>query len=101
PVAAVLFPYVFEHLVPALDAEVDVDVGHRLPLRVQEALEEQAVGNRIEIGDAEAVGDEAAGARAAAGSDRDASALGLADEVGDDQEVAREPHLANGRELER
>ncbi len=71
---------------PAL-AEVDVDVGQRDALGVEEALEDQVVLDRIDVGDAEAVGDEAAGGRAAARPDRDALLAGVADEVPDDQEV--------------
>jgi hypothetical protein len=41
----------------------------------------------------------AAGARAAAGADRDAVLLGPVDEVPDDEEVAREPHLLDDRQL--
>ena len=48
-----------------------------------------------------AVRDERAGARAAARPDRDAVLLGVADEVPDDEEVARELHLLDDAELER
>ena len=65
-VGAVLLAHVADHLVAALEAEVDVDVGHRPALGVQEALEEQVVLDRVEVGDAERPGDQAAGRRAAA-----------------------------------
>ena len=48
---------------------------------------------RVEVGDAHRVRDDRAGRGAAAGADRDAVVLGPHDEVGDDEEVAREPHL--------
>ena len=35
-------------------AEVDVEVGHRHPLRVQEALEQQVVLQRVQVGDQQA-----------------------------------------------
>ena len=47
-----------------------------------------------------AVGDDRAGRRAAAGADRDAVLLGVADEVPDDQEVGGEAHLLDHPELE-
>ena len=86
--------HVVDDLVAAVHAEVDVEVGHRHALGIQEALEEQVVRDGIEIGDAHRVRDERAGARAAPGPDRDAVLLGVADEVPDDEEVPRELHLA-------
>ena len=67
---------------------------------IQEALEEQVVAQRVEIGDAEAVGDERARARAAARPDRHAVRLRPVDEIGDDEEVAGETHLHDRVELE-
>ncbi len=82
------------------DREVDVDVGHRLAARVEEALEEKVVLDRVDVGDLEAVGDEGAGCRAAAGADADPVPLREGDEVPDDQEVVREAHLADRLQLE-
>jgi hypothetical protein len=41
-VAAVFALHVADHLFAAVHAEVDVEVGHRDPFGVQEALEQQA-----------------------------------------------------------
>ena len=98
-VLAVALAHVADHLVAALEAEVHVDVGHRLALRVEEALEEQVVRNRIEVGDAQRPRHDAARRRAAAGADRDALALRVVGEVGDDQEVAGEAHVLDHRQL--
>ena len=97
--AVVLLGDVADHLVAPRHAEVDVDVGHRDPLGVQEALEDDVVLDRIDAGDAEAVGDQAAGRGAAARADRDAVAPRVVDEVGDDQEVAGEAHRVDHAEL--
>ena len=91
---AVLVGDVLDDLVAPVHAEVDVEVRHAHALGVQEALEEQVVRDGIEIGDPQRVRDERARARAAARPDRDAVLLGVADEVPDDEEVARELHLA-------
>ena len=99
-VAAVALLDVGDHLLAAVHAEVDVEVGHRDAVGVEEPLEEQAVAQRVEVGDGQRVGDEAAGAGAAAGADRDRAALGPLDEVGDDQEVAGEAHVLDDAELE-
>ena len=64
-VLAVLAPHVVDHPVAPVLAEVDVEVGHRHALRVEEALEQQVVLERVEVGDAERVGDQRARARAA------------------------------------
>ena len=50
-VAAIFFGYVFDHAVATVHAEVDVEVGHGHPLRVQESLEQQVVFQRVKVGD--------------------------------------------------
>ena len=54
-------------------AEIDVDVGHADALGIQEALEQQAVLQRIDVGDRHRVADQAAGRRAAARAHRNAA----------------------------
>ncbi len=98
--AAVLLGHVGHHALAAVHREVDVDVGHRLAAGVQEALEEQVVAQRVEVGDAQRVGHDRAGRRAASRADGDAVGLGEAHEIPDDQEVVGEPHLADRLELE-
>ena len=80
-VAAVALLHVVDHLVAPVLAEVDVEVRHRHALRIEEALEQQAEPQRIEIGDGQRIGDQRAGARAAAGPDRNALLLRPLDEV--------------------
>ena len=99
-VLAVLVLDVVDHAVAVALAEVDVEVGHRHALRIQEALEQQVVLQRIEVGDLERIGDQRAGAGAAARPDRAAVVLRPVDEIAHDQEVAREPHLQDGVDLE-
>ena len=59
PVAAVALLDVGDDLLAAVHAEVDVEVRHRDAVGVQEPLEEQAVAQRVEVGDGQRVGDEA------------------------------------------
>ncbi len=99
-VAAVALLDVADHLVAPVLAEVDVEVRHRHALGIEEALEQEAEADRIEIGDGERIGDERAGARAAPRPDRDAVFLRPADEVGNDQEVPRIGHARDHAELE-
>ena len=84
---------VVHHLAPAGVAEVHVDIRHADPLRVQEPLEVQVVLHGVDVRDVEAVADHAARGAAPAGTHGDACASGIADEVGDDQEVVGEAHL--------
>ena len=53
----------------------------------------------IDFGDAERVRDQAADDRAAAGTDRNPAIARIADEVGDDEHVAGEAHVADDRHL--
>ena len=51
--------HVLDDLSAAVHAEVDVDIGHGDALRVEEALEEELVLERIDVGDLHDVRDEA------------------------------------------
>ena len=69
---AVLVRDVLDDLAAPALAEVDVDVGQRDALGVQEPLEDEVVLDRIDVRDPQAVGDEAAGRRSAPRTDRNA-----------------------------
>ena len=97
---SVLLLDVVDHAIAVVLAEIDVEVGHRHPLGVQEALEQQPVAQWIEVGDAERIRDQRAGARAPTRPHRDAVALGPVDEVGNDQEVAGKAHLRDRLQFE-
>ncbi len=98
-VAAVLLGHVAHHAVAAADREVDVDVRHRHALGVEEALEQQVVAQRVDVGDPQAVRDDRAGRAAAARADGDAVVLRPLDEVPDDEEVGVEAHPVDDAEL--
>ena len=100
PVVAVLVGDVADDLAAPTLVEVDVEVGHRDAVGVEEALEDQAVLERVEVGDPHRVGHHRAGTGAAARADPDAVVLGPVDEVGDDEEVAGEPHRGDDADLE-
>ncbi len=100
PVLAVLVADVADHLAAPALVEVDVEVGHRDAVGVEEPLEQQPVDQRVEVGDPQRVGDDRARPRAATRAHPDALLLGPVDEVCDDQEVAREAHLEDDADLE-
>ncbi len=99
PVVAVALGRVFDHLAAIALVEVHVDIGHLLATRIEEALEEQVVANRVEVDDLQAVGHAATGRRTAPGTDSDATRPGEADEVPHDEEVGRETHVGDDTEL--
>ena len=83
-IRAVGVAHVAQHLIPPPAAEIQVDIRRVGACRVQEALEEQPVFDRVHRGDAGAVGHQ--GVRhAAARADRDIVLAGEADDVGDDE----------------
>ena len=92
-VAAVLAGDVVDDFAAAVHAEVDVDIGHRDALGVEEALEEELVLERIDVGDLHDVGDERSGGGATARAYGDILLAGVADKVPDDHEVAGKLHL--------
>ena len=97
---AVFVRDVFDDFVAPLHAEIDVEVGHGNALRIQEAFEEEVVGERVKVGDFQRVGDERARAGTASGADRDVVVFRPLDEVGDDEEVAGEAHLVDNAQLD-
>ena len=98
PVVAVLARDVVDHLVPPRVLKVNVDVRHRHAVRVQESLEGQPVGERIDRGDAQRIGHDRAGGAPPAGG-HDPLLPRESREVGHDQEVRRVPHAVDDPEL--
>ncbi len=98
--APVFFLNVANDFLAALLTEIDIEVRHRNTLRIQEALEQQAETQRIQIRDVERIGDQRARTRTAAGPDGNILLLCPADEVGHDQEIARIFHALDDIELE-
>ena len=82
-----------DHLGAAAVVEVHVEVGHGHAVRVEEALEDQPVRERVQLGDAHGVRHHGTGTGTTAGTHADAVVLGPVDEVRDHQEVAGEAHL--------
>jgi hypothetical protein len=97
--AAILLRHVLDHLDAPPLAEIHVDVGQRHALGVEEALENQVVVQRIDVGDPECPCREAARGRSASRSHRNPVLARVADEVPDDQEVAGVPHLLDHLDL--
>ena len=92
--------HIADHLFAAIHAEVDVEVGHRHPFRVQEAFEQQRIAQGVKVGDGQHIGHQTARTRAPAGPHGDVVLLGPFDEIGHDQEVTGEAHLLDNVDFE-
>ena len=98
---AVFLRHPVQHAPAAVVVEVHVDIGQRDAVGVQEALEQQVVGDGVDLRDAQAVGYGRTGRGASARAYRDVELLaGRADEVLHDEEVAREAHRLHHVQLE-
>ncbi len=98
-VAAVFLLHIADHLFPAIHAEVDIEVGHGDPLGVEKPFKQQRVTKRVQIGNCQRIGHETTRARSPPRPHRNALILAPFDKVGDDQEVAGEPHPLNDIQL--
>ena len=98
-VFAVLFLHIVDHPVAIGLAEVDIEVGHRNPLGVQETLKQQVVFQRVQIRDLEGVGHQRTGARPPTRAHGAAIVLGPLNEVTHNEKVPGEPHLEDGAQL--
>ena len=100
-VGAVFARHVVEHPFAPRVVEIDVDIGHRYAVGVEEAFEKEVVLYRIDVRDAERVGDGGARRGAAPRPDPHAALLPRgAYVVRHDEEVAGEAHRAYRVELE-
>ncbi len=98
-VATVFIDDIVEDFVAAIVGEVDIDIGHADAFGVEEAFEEEAVGDWVEVGDVEGPSDNCAGGGTATRADDDFLVFGVFDEVVDNQEVGVESHLVDGLEF--
>ena len=98
--AAIGIRHIVDNPVTPFHAEVDVKVGHGNPFRIQEALEQQVILQRIQISNQQRIGHQRARPRTPARPDRYAVVLGPLDEVHDDQEVTGKLHLDDDIQFE-
>ena len=80
-VLAVAARHIVDHLATAFDAEVGINIRHGFTFRIEEALKQQAIDDRINVGNPQGVGHQGTGGRAPAWPHRDAVLAGEADVV--------------------
>ena len=97
--APVVLRHIIDHPISPLHAEIDIEVGHGDTFGIQEALEQQVVGQRVEIGNGQRIGHQGTGARTTPRPDRNTIVLGPLDKIGNDQKIAGESHLVDDIQL--
>ena len=100
-VNAILLPHVLDHFPTPVHAKVNVHVGHRHPLRIQEPLKQQIVLQRIHIRDLHHVRHQRPRRRSTPRPHRDVLLLRIPDEVPHNHEVARKLHALDALNLPR
>ncbi len=93
-IAPVELGHVFDHLCPAPDTKIDVDIRHRDAFGIQEPLEQEIMLYRVDIRDLQTVRDQRAGCRASSRSDGNIPIARESHEFPDDQKISRESHSA-------
>ena len=98
---AILLRHPVEHTTTAIIIEVDIDIGQRDTVGIQETLEQQVILDGVNLRDAEAVCHSRARSRATTRAYRYIKFLACrADEVLYDKEVTRETHGLHDVQLE-
>ncbi len=92
-VAPIFLRDVVDHLAAPVHAEIDVDIRHRHALRIQKALEQQLMLQRVEIGNSQRVGNQRPGSRSAPRPHRNVVFFRITDEVPHNQKISGELHL--------
>ena len=98
-VAAVFSVDIVDDLLPPADAEVDVNIRHGNAVRIEEALEVQAIFHGIQVGDVQTVGHHGTRRRTAPRPHRDPVSLRVRDEVRHNEEVVHKAHLLDHAHL--
>ena len=85
-IAAVLIPDVPDYLRATVVGEVDVDIGRADTLRIEEALKEQTIAQRVDVRDLQQIGNHRPGGRSARHAG-DTVVAAPTNKVTDDQEI--------------
>ena len=99
-VLSVLLRDELEHLTASRVVKVDINIGHRDAVGVEEAFKQEVIFKRIDVGDAERISDGGTGGRATSRTHPHTHLTRVVDVVVDDQEVARKAHRLDDVELE-
>src|SRR5690606_4003667 len=98
-VVPVLLGHIANHFAAATVVEVNVEVGHRHAIRVQESFKDETVLERVYVSDPHGVCRDRPRTRTTARADPDALFARPVDEVGNDEKIAGEPHRGDDADL--
>ena len=98
-ILAILTCDIIDDFLSSLEAEVHVNIGHGYALRIQKALEQQRVPDRVKLRDAGAVGYHRARRGASSRAHRNSMLSRPVDVIPDNQEVVDISHFPDDREL--
>ena len=98
-ILAVFGFHIVDHAVAVGLAKIDIEVGHRNAVWIQETLKQQLVLQRIQISDLQGIRHQRARARAPPWPHRATVALGPLNEVTHNEKVARKAHFDNRANL--
>ena len=87
--------HILDHAGTLVFAEVNVDIGQADAFDIQEAFENEIVGQGIKVCDTQSPRDDRTGRGTTTGTDRDVVPLRPVDEVLHDQKIPRKAHLAD------
>ena len=96
---SILIGHIINYFLTTIVIKVDIHIGHRNTVGIQEPLEQQIVLHRIDVGDSDTVRYHRASRRTTAGTDQHIHFPGFVNEILHNQEIAREAHRFNGFQL--
>ena len=99
--APVFLRHIFDHFPAPVHAEIDVDIRHRNPLRIQKPLKQQLMLQRIDIRNSQRIRHQRARRRSPPRPHRNPLLPRMPDEVPHNQKISRKLHLLNNRNLAR
>src|SRR5439155_13800802 len=88
-IAAIFFAHIFDDIRAAIIGKIDVNVRGIDPFGIEEALEQQPIANRIDVGNLEQVSDNRPGSRATSHASNPLL-VPKTDEIADDKKVTQE-----------
>ena len=98
-IVAVFLADVFDDVGAPVVGKINVNIGRVDALGIEEPLEQQAVADRVHVGDLQQIGDDRTGGGTARHAG-DAVFVAVTDEIADDEEVTDEPGFLDDREFE-
>ncbi len=92
---AVLPAHIVDHVLPPVGAEINIDIRHGHPFRVQKALEQQTVADGVDVRDFQAVGHDTPRRAAPPGPHRDAVLFRVMYKIPHNEKIIHKTHTVD------